>query len=155
MPRRVSSSWSMMVNALVLGAPDKVPAGNAAMKASTAVMPGANCPVTIETRCMMWLYRSIWRKSSTSTVPGIHTFPRSLRPRSTSMRCSEFSFESAANSRSSCRSAFLVAPRGRDPAMGCVVTTLLSTAISDSGDDPTMVNSTDEKSSDGIFIRYM
>ena len=71
---------------------------------------------------MTWLYRSTLMKSTTSTVPGTQTRPRSLRARSTSIRCSARSFVSASSSSASAASSAAVAPRGRVPAIGCVMT---------------------------------
>ena len=75
-----------------LGAPDSVPAGNADMNTSSAVMSGLTSPVTIEQMCMMWLNRLMSMRDTTSTVYGRHTLLRSLRERSTSMMCSLRSF---------------------------------------------------------------
>ena len=58
--------------------------------------------------------------SGTRTVPGWQTRPRSLRPRSTSIRCSARSFGSCLSSSASARSSLSVAPRGRVPAIGRV-----------------------------------
>ena len=58
--------------------------------------------------------------STTSTVPGWQTRPRSLRPRSTSITCSARSFGSANSSASKAASSAGVAPRGFEPAIGCV-----------------------------------
>ena len=75
---------------------------------------------------------------STRTLPGTATRPTSLRPRSTSMMCSARSFSSASSSAASASSSSGVAPRGRVPAMGCVVTTPSSTRTSISGEAPTI-----------------
>ena len=71
-------------------------------------------------------------------VPGSLTRPMSLRPRSRSMMCSARSFSSARSSASSACVLRRVAPRGRVPAMGCVVTAPSSTRTSISGEEPTM-----------------
>ena len=55
--------------------------------------------------------------SVTLTVPISATRPTSLRPRSSSIRCSARSFGSASSSASSALSSCGVAPRGRVPAM--------------------------------------
>ncbi|SKS73452.1 Uncharacterised protein [Mycobacteroides abscessus subsp. abscessus] len=41
--------------ARTFGAPDNVPAGKHAVMASSAVLPSANDPDTVDTRCMTWL----------------------------------------------------------------------------------------------------
>ena len=60
--------------------------------------------------------------SVTLTVPILATRPTSLRPRSSSIRCSARSFGSASSSSSSALSSCGVAPRGRVPAIGRIVT---------------------------------
>ena len=82
---------------------------------------GARCPTTVLTMCITWLNRSTDMKSTTSTVPGAQTRPRSLRPRSTSIRCSARSFGSASRSAASAASSSGVAPRHRVPAIGCII----------------------------------
>ncbi|SHT17474.1 Uncharacterised protein [Mycobacteroides abscessus subsp. abscessus] len=54
-PRRVSSTSSINSMARTFGAPDSVPAGKHAVMASSAVLPSANDPDTVDTRCMTWL----------------------------------------------------------------------------------------------------
>ncbi len=61
---------------------------------------------------MMWLNRSMRMNSVSSTVPGRQTLARSLRARSTSIRCSARSFSSTASSAAKASSASGVAPRG-------------------------------------------
>src|SRR5947208_5513588 len=51
-PRRTGSSSSMISMARILGAPESVPAGKVARKASKQSRPGASVPRTLETRCM-------------------------------------------------------------------------------------------------------
>ena len=72
-------------------------------------------------------------------MPVSHTRPRSLRPRSTSITCSAFSFSSPTSSRSSAASASGVAPRGRVPAIGQVEQVRPESFTSSSGDDPISV----------------
>ena len=86
---------------------------------------------------MTWLYRSMVKNSTTFTVPAAHTRPRSLRPRSTSITCSLRSLASDSRSLASSTSSSSVAPRGRVPAIGCMVTNPSRTVTSASGDDPT------------------
>ena len=86
---------------------------------------------------MTWLYRSIVKKSTTRTVPAAHTRPRSLRPRSTSITCSLRSLASASRSLASQTSSSSVSPRGRVPAIGCIVTWPSRTVTSASGEEPT------------------
>ena len=88
--------------------------------------------------CITCEYRSISMSWSTRTVPGSATRPTSFRPRSTSMMCSARSFSSPSNSSASASSSSGVAPRGRVPAIGCVVTTPSSTRTSISGEAPTI-----------------
>ena len=63
--------------------------------------------------------RSTAPNSTTRTVPGSQTRPRSLRPRSTSIRCSARSFSLPTSSAASSASLASVPPRGRVPAIGC------------------------------------
>jgi len=58
------------------------------------------------------------KSSGTLTLPILATRPTSLRPRSTSIRCSARSLGSANSSASRAWSSEGVAPRGRVPAMG-------------------------------------
>ncbi|COV79500.1 Uncharacterised protein [Mycobacterium tuberculosis] len=37
-----------------------MPAGKQAVTASSAVRPSPSFPVTVDTRCITWLYRSMW-----------------------------------------------------------------------------------------------
>ncbi|CPU67260.1 Uncharacterised protein [Mycobacteroides abscessus] len=124
-----------------LGAPESVPAGNVARKASSAVAPSRSVPTTVEHRCMMWLNRLVAMNSTTSTDVGSQTLTRSLRERSTSMMCSASSLGSSRSSSPSATSSSGVAPRGREPAMGNVVTRPSSTLTSVSGLDPTTAKS--------------
>ena len=86
----------------------------------------------------MWLNRSTRMNSVTSTEPAAQTFARSLRARSTSIRCSACSLGSARSSASRSASASGVAPRGFDPAIGCVNTRPPCTFTSASGEEPTI-----------------
>ena len=76
----------------------------------------------------------------TRTVPGRLTRPRSLRPRSTSMTCSAFSFGSRWSCSARSWSSAGVAPRGRVPAIGWVVRRSPSTWRRSSGLAPTTSN---------------
>src|SRR5258707_965562 len=76
----------------------------------------------------------------TVTVPGRETRPRSFRPRSTSMMCSARSFGSRWSCSERIASSAGVAPRGRVPAIGWVVSLSPSTWRSSSGDAPTTSN---------------
>ena len=74
--------------------------------------------------------------SVTFTVPISATRPTSLRPRSSSIRCSARSFGSASSSSSSALSSCGVAPRGRVPAIGRMVTLPSRTRTRISGLEP-------------------
>ena len=76
----------------------------------------------------------------TVTVPGRETRPRSFRPRSTSITCSARSFGSRWSCSARIRSSSGVAPRGRVPAIGCVVSLSPSSWTSSSGLAPTTSN---------------
>ena len=78
--------------------------------------------------------------SVTFTDPIADTRPTSLRPRSSSIRCSARSFGSANNSASSATSSSWVAPRRRVPASGLMVTTPSRNRTKTSGEDPTIEN---------------
>ena len=54
-PRRCGSISSMISMARTFGAPETVPAGRQACKASNAVLPGASWPSTFEVMCITWL----------------------------------------------------------------------------------------------------
>ncbi len=130
----------MICMARGLGAPERVPAGKQAVRTSKAVRPPATRPVTVETMCITCEYRSMDMKSTTSTEPGSQTRPRSLRPRSTSMRCSARSLGSASSSSARAWSSCGVAPRQRVPAMGWTMARPSSTLTSASGEEPTTSN---------------
>src|SRR5215218_4974796 len=102
-----------------LGAPETVPAGNVASKTSRASYAPSTVPATVDTRCMTWLYCSTRMKSGTSTVPGTHTRPRSLRARSTSITCSARSLGSASSPSARRASSASVGPGGWVAAGGC------------------------------------
>ena len=87
---------------------------------------------------MMWLKRSTSMNWVTSTEPATQTLERSLRDRSTSIRCSARSFSSASSSSARALSASTVLPRGREPAMGWVMTSSPVTVTSASGEEPTI-----------------
>ena len=71
--------------------------------------------------------------SSRSPCPDGRRGPRSLRPRSTSITCSARSFGSRWSCSASSWSSAGVAPRGRVPAIGCVVSRSPSTWSRSSG----------------------
>ena len=119
------------------GAPESVPAGNAEVNTSKAVIPSFNVPVTVEQICMIWLNRLMSISLTTSTLSGLHTRLRSLRDRSTSMMCSLRSLGSASSSLASLSSSSGVTPRGREPAIGKVMAWPSSTLIRVSGLEPT------------------
>ena len=121
MPRGASSISSMISQARIFGAPDRVPAGSRASTAEQPSQSGRMSPSTWEQMCMIREYRWIIWYSVTSTVPNRAIRPISFRPRSTSILCSASSFSSAKSSRSSSRSSSSVPPLGRDPATGKVV----------------------------------
>src|SRR5437667_405259 len=83
-----------------------------AANASRESLPGASSPSTRETRCWTWLYRSTLMYCGTRMLPNRQTFPRSFRPRSTSMLCSALSFSSASNSRRNRSVSGRVVPEG-------------------------------------------
>ena len=126
--------------ARTFGAPDRVPAGNVAVRTSTGSASGRSLPVTVDTMCRTWLNRSICMNSTTSTLPGSQTRPRSLRARSTSMRCSARSLGSASSSSARAASTATSPDRGRVPAMGWAMTVPSSTVTSASGEEPTTWN---------------
>ena len=131
----------MICIARTFGAPDTVPAGTDTRSASSAPYSGRSRPVTFDTMCMTWLYRSTVITSLRRTDPYSATRPTSLRARSTSMTCSARSFGSASSSASSRRSSSSLAPRGRVPASGRLVTSPFSTRTMISGLDPSSVAS--------------
>ena len=91
--------------------------------------------------------------SVTSTVPGTATFDTSFLARSTSIRCSARSFGSASSSSASAASASGVSPRGREPAIGCIVMWPAVTFTSASGLEPTIAYGSPEASD--RLSRYM
>ena len=103
----------------------------------------------------MWLNRSMSMNWVTSTVPGRAMRERSLRARSTSIRCSERSFSSASSSSARARSSVRSAPRGREPAIGWVVAVRPWTVTSASGEEPTMWKGSAASSSAAKVYRYM
>src|SRR3954454_14621554 len=118
-PRLIGSSSSMIRIARIFGAPESVPAGRTLRSASIAPTSGRSVPATWETMWITCEWASTSIRRSTCPLPCSHTRPRSLRPRSTSITCSERSFSSA---RSSCAIAASSSPRGRVPAIGRVLT---------------------------------
>ena len=82
----------MISIARTLGAPETVPAGKPAASASSASYLVSSLPSTLDTMCITWLKRSMRNWSVTLTVAMRETRPTSLRPRSSSMRCSARSF---------------------------------------------------------------
>ena len=80
------------------------------------------------------------------TVPGRATRPRSLRPRSTSITCSARSLGSRRSSSASRSSSAGLVPRGRVPAIGCVVMRSPTTWSRSSGLAPTTSN-------DGVRVK--
>ena len=70
-------------------------------------------------------------------MPSAATRPTSLRPRSSSIRCSARSFGSASSSASSAWSSSYVVPRRRVPASGRIVTVPSRSRTSTSGLEPT------------------
>src|SRR5947199_91141 len=127
-----AGSWRISI-AGGLAAPLTVPAGNMAANASRESLPGASSPSTRETRCWTWLYRSTLMYCGTRMLPNRQTFPRSFRPRSTSMLCSALSFSSASNSRRNRSVSGRVVPECLVPAIGHVVAVRSSTRRSISG----------------------
>ena len=112
------SCSSIICIARGFGAPDNVPAGKTAKSASTQLDFSARVPLTVETICITCEYLSMCIKSITSTLPGSQILPRSLRPRSTSIKCSALSFGSASNSSANFASNSGDAERFLVPAMG-------------------------------------
>ena len=128
----------MISIARTFGAPDSVPAGKPPARASRASSPSRNLPSTLDDMCITWLNRSMTKLSVTFTLPIAETRPTSLRPRSTSIKCSARSFGSASNSASNAMSSSCVAPRRRVPANGRMVTTPSRSRTRTSGEDPTI-----------------
>src|SRR6266545_3119302 len=89
----------MISIARIFGAPVTDPPGNAARSKSNASAPSANCPVTVDTRWCTVGCDSSANSLGTSTDLGRHTFPRSLRSRSTIMTFSARSFSLSSSSR--------------------------------------------------------
>ena len=119
------------------GAPDKVPAGKVEKSASIGAFSFDNSPVTVETICITCEKRSIFINSTTSTLPGLQTRPRSFLPRSTNIRCSARSLGSASNSCAIFSSCSGESERRLVPAIGCTITLPFVTFTSASGLDPT------------------
>ena len=90
---------------------------------------------------MTWEYRSTVLRAVSFTEPMAATRPTSLRPRSTSMTCSAFSFGSARSSASSAASSAASRPRRRVPAMGRSVISPSCSLMSVSGEEPTSARS--------------
>ena len=143
MPRFTGSSSSINSIARTFGAPDKVPAGKVARNTSRLLMPVFSVPSTFETICWTWEYFSMMNLSVTFTLPISAIRPMSLRARSISITCSAISLGSASNSSASLASSSGVAPRGRVPANGRIVTLrwpsrLVSLRTKISGELPTI-----------------
>ncbi len=136
MPRLLFSSSAIIWQALILGAPDNVPAGSTALTASIASHSGLMTPRTVEPICMTCEYLSTMWSFSTSTLPKALTRPKSLRPKSTSILCSASSFSSASSSVSSALSSSSVLPLGLVPASGNVCSTPSLSLTRVSGDAP-------------------
>ena len=145
----------MISMARTFGAPDSVPAGKrrgAARRTPSA--PARSSPTTVETMCMTWLYRSTVMNSTTSTVPGAQTRPRSLRPRSTSMTCSARSFGSASSSAASAASSLgggAARPGAGDRVRQRPARPL--TLTSASGVEPTMSKPSVASSAEQVHVR--
>ncbi len=144
-PRLQSSSSSMILQAMSLGAPDRVPAGRTDSMASMASFPSAISPTTVDPMCITCENLSISMYFSTSTEPILDTRPRSFLPRSTSMLCSARSFSSDRSSSSSLLSSASSLPRGRVPASGKVWSTPSFSLTRVSGDAPATSMSVPEK----------
>ncbi len=78
--------------ALILGAPDTVPAGKPARSDLNLENFLLYFPITLETICITCEYFSIIKLSVTFTVFILETFPVSFLPKSKSIKCSESSF---------------------------------------------------------------
>src|SRR5210317_1392944 len=85
---------------------------------------------------MMWLNRWISMNSVTSRLAGSQILRRSLRAKSTSIRCSLRSLLSLLNSEARAMSAAELSPLGLEPAIGWVTARPPLTFTSASGDDP-------------------
>ena len=133
----MGSRVSIISIARGFGAPESVPAGKTEKSASIGDLSLASSPTTVETICITWEYRSICMKSITSTEPGAQMRPKSLRPRSTNIKCSARSLGSASNSSPKRTSSSIESERLRVPAMGCTITCLPVTFTSASGLEPT------------------
>ena len=128
-----------------------MPAGNVAFSASAEQMLSFKIPVTVETKCITWLYFSTCINCTTSTVPGLQTLPRSFLPRSTNIKCSAFSLGSFNNSIAIFSSSTCSFDLGRVPAIGCIIAFRSFTVTNASGLDPMISNSVAVESGVGIF----
>ena len=145
MPRLLFSSSAISWQALIFGAPERVPAGRTALTASSPSNSSRISPLTVEPMCITWEYLSISWSFSTFTVPNLLIFPKSLRPRSTSILCSASSFSSARSSASRALSSASVLPLGLVPARGKVWRTPFSSFTRVSGEAPAISTSLPEK----------
>ena len=121
MPRGSFSSSSIISQARIFGAPDKVPAGNTEAMASSASLSLRILPSTCEQMCMILEYLWIILYLVTSTEPNSEILPKSFLPKSTNMLCSDNSFSSDNKSSTSASSSFSSFPRGLEPATGNVI----------------------------------
>ena len=109
----------MISIARIFGAPDSVPAGNAARSTSSQRL--ARRERADDVRGHVHDVRVALDRPSArrrAREPTSATRPTSLRPRSISIRCSARSFGSASSSAASRSSSAAVSPRGRVPAIG-------------------------------------
>jgi len=112
-----------------------------ARRISLTETPGFNSPFILETMWLTWEYCSKNMRSETRTLPVLQIRPRSLRSRSTNIKCSARSFSfsnSSAESDLSISGSLLL---GRVPAMGRVSTLEFSTLTRRSGEELTITKS--------------
>ena len=136
MPRLLFSKSLINWQALILGAPESVPAGKIASMAESASASSRICPRTVDPICMTWEYFSIERYFSTWTVPNLLILPISFLPKSTSILCSASSLGSARSFCSNNLSSSSVFPLGLVPARGKVWRTPFSNFTRVSGEAP-------------------
>ena len=139
-PRRTGSRRSMSSMQWTFGTPVMVPPGKTARIKSNALQCSCSRPKTCDTKCITWEYRSTVINSSTRIDPYRQTRPKSLRTKSTSIRCSARSFVLESSSSARRRSSNVPSPRGRVPAMGRISAQPSESRTNRSGELDTMTS---------------
>ena len=130
--RGVASNSSMAAIVALFGQPVMLPPGNTDCNASKPSISGEIFPSTSLTICCTWGYDSI-RHRFQCTLPGKQIRPKSLRSRSTSIKCSDISLRLPTSSPRRLASCSKSSPRGRVPFIGRVDTIGPSCLRSNSG----------------------